>query len=302
MRIVTRPDFDGVVCAVILAAAENIVDPVKWVEPNDMQNRRVEVQPGDIVANLPYHDGCSLWFDHHYTNQVDTPFQGAFEIAPSAAGVVYRYYRNKKRLKRDLTELVSEADKIDSAALSLEEVRHPEKYPYILLSMTLSDSGATDEVYWNRLVELLKKYDIYQVMDDPVVKERCGATIDRNKKYKGILGEYTRLIRHVSVTDLRSFAKAPVGNRFLVYSIFPEAFVSVKIRHDNKDREKIILSVGRNIFNPGCRVNIGLLLSSFNGGGHRGAGGCAFHVSRAEGYIPEIIDMLLENKNNEIDV
>ena len=297
MRIVARPDFDGVVCAVILAEAENITEPVKWVEPNDVQHRCVDIQPGDIIANLPYHENCSLWFDHHYTNRINKPFRGAFEIAPSAAGVVYKYYRD--RLKRDFSELVRETDKIDSANLSLDEVRCPEKYPYVLLSMTILGSGESDERYWNRLVELLRKYDIEQVLEDPEVKFRCEKVIEWNKKYWAILEKHTKLIKHVSVTDFRSFDRAPVGNRFLVYSVFPDAIVSVKVRLDNQDREKIILSVGHNIFNAGCNVNVGLMLAAFNGGGHRGAGACTFHVSRAEDYIPKIIDILLKNKNNE---
>ena len=84
MRIVTRPDFDGVVCAALLYEAENVTKPVKWVEPNDMQKGLIDVQDGDIIANLPYHEGCSLWFDHHHTNRIETPFKGVFKIAPYA--------------------------------------------------------------------------------------------------------------------------------------------------------------------------------------------------------------------------
>jgi hypothetical protein len=190
-------------------------------------------------------------------------------------------------------------DKIDSAALSMDEVLHPENYPYVLLSMTLSFSNESDEPYWNHLVKLLGGYDIHQVMDDPLVKARCEKTIHLNQQYYNILKQYTRVIRHVSVTDFRSFETAPVGNRFLVYSIFPDTYVSVKIRKDYKNREKIVLSVGQNIFNSGCKVHVGLMLSDFNGGGHRGAGACTFHVDQADDYIPRILDILLKNNNNE---
>ena len=89
MRIVTRPDFDGIVCAVLLFEALDIKEPVAWVEPNDVQKGLVKIQSEDIVANLPYSKGCALWFDHHFTNQINKPFKGAFRIAPSAAGIIF---------------------------------------------------------------------------------------------------------------------------------------------------------------------------------------------------------------------
>ena len=88
MRIVTRPDFDGVVCAVLLFNVETINEPVEWVEPSEIQKDRVEIRQGDIVANLPYNDKCSMWFDHHCTNEISRPFRGSFKIAPSAAGII----------------------------------------------------------------------------------------------------------------------------------------------------------------------------------------------------------------------
>jgi uncharacterized UPF0160 family protein len=95
MRIVTRPDFDGVVCAVLLHDVETITEPVKWVEPGDVQRGLVEIHAGDIIANLPYDDRCTMWFDHHFTNRIDKPFKGAFREAPSAAGIIYDFYPNQ---------------------------------------------------------------------------------------------------------------------------------------------------------------------------------------------------------------
>lgn len=297
MRIVTRPDFDGVVCAALLYEAENIKVPVKWVEPNDMQKGLVDVHEGDIIANLPYDDRCALWFDHHHTNRIDKPFNGSFKIAPSAAGIVFEYYKDK--FQRDYSELIKETDKIDSADLSLDEVLHPEKYDYVLLSMTVLGRNAYDEPYWNQLVDLLRKFDIKRVLQDPEVKARCDAVVEMNKEYRKILQENTKLMQHVSITDFRSFDKTPAGNRFLVYSMFPEAVVSVNIRYDNDDKEKVAVSVGHSIFNRNCNVNVGLMLSKFEGGGHRGAGSCRFHVSKSQDYIPKILDILLKNKGNE---
>ena len=297
MRILTRPDFDGVVCAALLYEAENITEPVKWVEPNDMQRGLVDVRHGDIIANLPYDDRCTLWFDHHHTNKIDTPFNGAFKIAPSAAGVIFDYY--KSRFEYDYTELITATDKIDSADLSMDEVLYPENYGVVLLSMTVLGRDEYDDGYWNRLVHLFRKSKIDQVLKDPEVNARCDAAVEKNKIYKDILKKHTILNEHVSITDFRVFDKMPTGNRFLVYSLFPEAVVSVKIRYDDKNKQRVAVSVGHSIFNRNCKVNAGVMLSAFEGGGHRAAASCRFDAEKADDYIPKIIDILLKNEDNE---
>ena len=297
MRIVTRPDFDGVVCAALLYEAENVTEPVHWVQPNEVQKGRVDIREGDILANLPYDEKCSLWFDHHFTNRINRSFKGVFRIAPSAAGIIFEHY--KKRFQRDYSELIRETDKIDSADLSHDEVLHPEKFPYLLLSMTLVAGDNQGEKYWNRLAELLRKYEIDKILDDPEVKRRCEAVVEQNRAYKKILLKHTQLIEHVSVTDFRPLGQTPVGNRFLVYSLFPTSIVSVKIRYDDDKRQRIAVSVGHSIFNRNCSVNVGLMLSKFEGGGHQGAGSCRFHVDKADDYIPKILDILIKNEENE---
>ena len=297
MRIVTRPDFDGIVCAVLLIDALGIKQPVRWVEPSALQRGEVKIRKGDIIANLPYVDTCTLWFDHHYTNQVDHPFSGVFKIAPSAAGIIFEHYRD--RFKRDYSELVTATDKIDAADLTLDEVCHPEKHDFVLLSMTVFDGDDSDELYWNRLVYLLGKHDLEQVLKDPEVKRRCQDVVVQNEQYAVHLKANTRLEKHVAITDFRHLEKTPTGNRFLVYALYPESFVHVRIRYEDKRREMIAVSVGHSIFNPQCRVNAGLLLADFGGGGHYGAASSRFHASKADEFIPQIIDALLKNKNNE---
>jgi len=297
MRIVTRPDFDGIVCAVLLFEALDIKDPVIWVEPNHLQKGLVDIQNEDIIANLPYDDRCALWFDHHYTNQIDTLFRGAFEIVPSAARIIFDYYKN--RLQRDYGELVQAADKIDSADLTLDEVLHPENYPYVLLSLTVSNDDQPNAPYWNKLVELFRKYDIRQVLKDQEVKQHCQSVVAHNDRYLDFLKKHTLLNQNVSITDLRTLDKPPRGNRFLVYSLFPGSIVNMRIRYEDKNKEMIVVNVGHSIFNPNCNVNVGLMLAHFEGGGHRGAGSTRFHVSKADEYIPDIIDILLKNENNE---
>jgi len=297
MRIVTRPDFDGIVCAVLLYEALDIVAPVVWVEPNDMQKDSTQIQKGDIIANLPYDERCALWFDHHYTNQIAGPFKGAFKIAPSAAGIIYQYFKGK--FQRDYRELVKAADKIDSANLTLEEVLHPENHPYVLLSLTVSNEDQPNEDYWNRLVALFKKCNIRQILKDPEVKQHCQSVTKQNDRYVEFLKTHTVLNQHVAITDFRPLDRPPSGNRFLVYSLFPESYVNVRIRFEDRNKQMVVVNVGHSIFNPNCKVNVGLMLVHFGGGGHRGAGSARFPTSQSDDYIPRIIDGLVKNENNE---
>ena len=291
MRVVTRPDFDGVVCAVLLMDALKIGPPVRWVQPSDMQHRRVDIQTGDVIANLPFHEGCSLWFDHHYSNQPKTPVDGVFKIAPSAAGIVYEYYRED--LDRDYTELVRQTDRIDSADLTLDEILHPENYPYVLLSMTITNHDPSEERYWDHLVTLLRTRSPARVMDDPEVTRRCRRVVETNIAYEKALRANTTLVDHVSITDLRGLEPAPNGNRFLVYSLFPDCTVNVKIIFDEDNLASI--KVGHSILNRGCDVNVGKMLSSFEGGGHPGAGACRFTRDKAPGYLKRIVHILKKN-------
>ena len=297
MRIVTRPDFDGIVCAVLLFEALDIKEPVAWVEPNHVQKGLVKIQNEDIVANLPYSEGCALWFDHHFTNQIDKPFKGAFRIAPSAAGIIFQYYQSS--FQRNYSELVQAADKIDSANLTLHEVLHPEKYPYVLVSLTISNEVQPNEPYWNRLVELFRTSDIHQILKNAEVKQHCQTVAVQNDRYVDFLRENTSLNQQVSITDFRPFDNPPVGNRFLVYSLFPESAVNVRIRYEGSNKDVVAVNVGHSIFNPRCNVNVGLMLAQFDGGGHRGAGSTRILSDRAGDAIEQIIDCLVKNENNE---
>ncbi len=296
MRIVTRPDFDGVVCAVLLYEAEPITQPVKWVEPADIQKKRIKIKNGDILANLPYDERCGLWFDHHYTNRVNHAFKGVMKIAPSAAGLIFEYYR--ERFTRDFSELVQAADKIDSADFSKEEVLYPEKHPYIVLSMTIEGMEKDDAPYWDSLVDMLRQSSLETIMQQPEIQKRRASVIERNEKYKSYLKNHTHVIGQVAVTDFRGLDKTPHGNRFLVYSLFPETVVSMRIFYTDESREQVVVSVGHSILNRNCHVNVGQMLTDFEGGGHRAAAAFSFNAYKADRYIPQIIDILVKNEAN----
>lgn len=294
MRIVTRPDFDGVVCAVLISDALGIEPPVHWVEPNEVSKGSAGIRAGDIVANLPYDPACGMWFDHHATNRIDQPFEGLFREAPSAARNALEYF--KGRFSRDYSELVYWADRIDSAGFTQDEVLHPEKYDYVLLSMTVSGETGREEAYWELLVRMLRDQDIAAVMAHPEVAARCRTVVRQNGEYAEWLSKYTRIEGRVAITDFRSLDPPPTGNRFLSYSLFPEAVVSVRIRYEDAARQTVVVNVGHSIFNPNCSVHAGRLLAAFGGGGHRGAAAARFPASKADSYLPQIIAALVKNQ------
>lgn len=293
-RIVTRPDFDGVVCAVLLKEALGEEIPILWTQPGDVQRGVVPVVPGDVVANLPLSGHVTLWFDHHVSNQTQLPFEGVFRIAPSAARLVYDYF--SQTLDGRFDDLVHQTDRIDAAQLTLDEILHPERYPYVLLSMTIFTRHPSDESYCNHLVDLLRKAPIGAVMADPLIKQRCDAAVSANQQYEKLLKQHTTLQGHVSVSDFRGISPVPDGNRFLVYCLFPQAIVNVKIYHEGPHT---VIKLGHSITNRGCRVNVGRLLSRYGGGGHRGAGACRIEHARLTTQIDEIIEVLQKNEHEE---
>ena len=62
MRLVTRSDFDGLACGALLLEA-GVIDSWKFAHPKDIQDGLVEVDANDCLANVPFVEGCGLWFD-----------------------------------------------------------------------------------------------------------------------------------------------------------------------------------------------------------------------------------------------
>ena len=293
MRIVTRPDFDGIVCAVLLKDIFPETDEILWMEPYEIDERAGEIREGDIIANLPYASGCSLWFDHHATNEAPVSFKGVHRIAPSAAGVIFDYYRD--RFKRDFTELAAAADKIDAADLTLDEVHHPERYPWLKLSLAVSGKTDDDRVLCERIIQLLGKGSVTDALADAEVADQVAVVLNRDREYEKYLLEYTEMRSNFSLTDFRSLDPEPKGSRFLVYSLFPEALVSVRVRYKRGDKSRVVVSLGRNIFKDGSKVHLGDLMAVYGGGGHAGAASCSLPAAYADDDLKEILAVLEKN-------
>jgi len=287
MRFITRADFDGIVCGVLITAKERI-DRFAFVEPKSMQDGEVPVDAGDIIANLPNHPDCYLWFDHHVSNRISTPFHGSFQIAPSAARVVFDFYSGTFLKKYE--ELVIATDRIDSGNLDMTDILHPEGY--VLLSFTITPSIQADESYWIRLIHLLRDQPFTRVKDDIEVKNRCRQVLDDFKVYGEILRKNSRKVNNIVITDFRDIDFKGKENRFLIYSLFPDTNLSVKIFTDLKRPGRTGISVGKNIFNKTSKLNLGKLMTRYGGGGHDGAASTRVPAGEVDRILAEMIDVL----------
>lgn len=296
MRLVTRGDLDGLTCAVLISTCERI-EEIMLVHPQDITDRRLAIDGDDILANLPYQAGCGKWFDHHVlteSNQAPPEkFDGRYGLAPSAARVVYEYYVGDHPELQRFERLLAETDRLDSAQLTLDDVLDPKDY--ILLGYTLDPRtglGAYQE-YFRKLVDALRSQPIDQVMALPDVQERVARIREQDAHFREVTERRSRLDGPVVFTDFREEVPPPVGNRFIVYTLFPTANVSVRV-HWGPSRQHVACAVGHSIFNRTCRVNVGHLMARYGGGGHRGAGTCLLPAATAEAQIAEIIAALKE--------
>jgi len=274
MRLVTRGDLDGLTCAVIFSLHEKI-DRVVLLHPQDITDGRAHILPGDVIANLPYHPNAGMWFDHHmHTATPNVPMgeiKGAFAEAPSAARLVYDFYGGESAMPQ-FAELVRETDRLDSASLEPEDVLAPQSYIQLGFTIDGRSGLGTFENYFLHLLDLLSGgAPIAQVMEDQAVKRRCELMASEDDTFRGALREHSHLVGNVVVTDFRGLDHSPVGNRFLVYALFPEANVSVRI-HWGPARAHQMVLLGHSIFNRTCKTNVGDLAARYGGGGHRGAG------------------------------
>ena len=316
MRLVTRADFDGLVCGALVTKFEPI-DSYLYVEPKFMQDGLVEIRKGDIITNLPYHPNCTLWFDHHITNTTPNfpkPImlgQGGFRLAPSAARVVYEYYTElgnrdgatgTSKIRPDeilsflgtarIKHLLHETDRIDAGKLEKNDVLDPQGY--VLISMTTDGRNAGDEPYWFKIIYLLRDATLEETLNDPDVKRRCQQIRDEQEKLRKLLLERTTIKGNVIYCDLRGVHKIPDGNRFLIFTLFPEGNIQVKVAHDAQRESTTAISVGYNIFNPTSNVNVGELLKNYGGGGHRVVGSSRVPNEKAEQAIKEILEAVTE--------
>ncbi len=300
MRLVTRGDLDGLTSAVIITMKEP-VDEILLIHPQDVTDKKVQIRSDDILSNLPYHPNAGLWFDHHLlTDSNEKPpenYRGRYRVAPSAARLVYEYYLEKHPKDPDLVKLaplVDATDRVDSAQLTPEDVADPQDY--ILLGFTIDNRSGLGafESYFLKLVDWLKTMPIGEVMKQPEVKERVDRLRAEQADFKRLLTRNSFQLNNVVITDLREIDRLPAGNRFLIYTLFPDSNVSLRV-HWGPSHGSVIAAVGHSIFNRTCKTSVGELMSRFGGGGHRGAGTCVLPIDKAADAIDEILFELQAN-------
>ncbi len=294
MQLVTRADWDGLICAVLLGKVEKI-DGIFFAHPKDVQDGKVKIPKGAVVANLPYHPDCGMWFDHHASEEkqawaLGDKLKGRFALSRSAARLIYDYYGGEAKFP-EYSELIDVTDRVDSADLTMDDVTRPEGY--VLLSYTIDPrSGLRGyQSYFLRMVEMLRTQPLEQIMQDQEVKARCEAILTEDARFRRALLINSRQEDNVVITDFRGLGEVPPGNRFLIYTLFPTANISVRL-FDGLGGRTTVVALGHSLFNRTSRTNIGELLSRYGGGGHTGAGTVQFPKAAAEAKIAEIIAQL----------
>jgi hypothetical protein len=297
MRLVTRGDLDGLTCALLIRECERI-DAIELVHPQEMTDRRFPVSANDIIANLPYHPSCGKWFDNHLLTDAGLMpkkgFAGKYGNAPSAARMVYEYYLPRFPQLRSREPFLREVDRFDSGQLTREDVLHPAGI--VLLGYTLDPRtglGAFKE-YFTLLLQALTTQTVEEVLALPEPQARIKRMREQDQAFREVTLAHSRAEGNVVITDFRSLREPPVGNRFLIYTLFPEANISLRLAWGPR-KEKVAVNMGWSIFNRTCKTNVGVLMSLYGGGGHKGAGSCMLPPETADAQVRQMVETLRAN-------
>ena len=302
MRLITRSDFDGLVCAAILEEL-GIVDQILYVHPKDLQDNKIEVTQNDVLANVALVEGCGLWFDHHSSEQerlqLEGKFKGVCEEAPSAAHVVYKYYMANeeyaKKLKK-FEKLIKAVDIADSAQFTKEDILNPQGW--VLLAFIADprtglgyqhDFRVSNFDLMKSFPWLLRTKSIQQILDLPDVIERVNVYRAESNKYQEFIREHAVIEGDAIVLDLRGIKDIPSGNRFMEYTLYPDQNISVRLV-DGKNLEFVMISIGHSIINKTSSVNVGSLALKYGGGGHTKVGTCQVPYEEADTVLKEILE------------
>jgi nanoRNase/pAp phosphatase (c-di-AMP/oligoRNAs hydrolase) len=298
MRLLTRSDFDGLACGALLFYL-GLVNKWEFVHPKDIQDGLVEVTDDDILANIPYVKGCKLWFDHHSSETerlgAKTYFEGVSRKAPSCARVVYEYYGGDEKLGR-FAEMIRYVDKVDSGCLTADEITNPKGW--ILLGFIMDPRTGLGRfrnftISNYDLMKLLalecSSKTIEEILALPDVKEREAVYFEQEKLFREMLAKVVKVEGKVIVADLRGVETIYAGNRFLMYTLYPEQNISVWVM-DGRDKANCAITVGYSIINRSAAVNVGSMTLKYGGGGHRQVGTCQVPYEDADRIIKEIVE------------
>ncbi|EGV31967.1 exopolyphosphatase-like protein [Thiorhodococcus drewsii AZ1] len=296
-RLVTRSDFDGLVCAVLLKRLD-LIDEIKFVHPKDMQDGKVEIDAKDITTNLPYVDGVHLAFDHHASETLRVGQHDNHIIdpdAPSAARVVWRHYGGHDTFPTDWDEMMAAVDKGDSAQFDREEVLNPTGW--VLLNFLMDARTGLGRFREFRisnyslmmdLIDYCKNHGIDEILALPDVKERVELYFEQETKFKEQIQRCAQVHGNLVVLDLRNEETIWAGNRFMVYALYPQCNISIHVLWGLK-QQNTVFATGKSIFDRSSKTDIGELMLQYGGGGHHAAGTCQVENERAEPVLAELI-------------
>jgi len=302
-RLVTRSDFDGLVCAMLLKELD-MIDEIKFVHPKDVQDGKVDLSENDITTNLPFDKRVGLAFDHHESELIRNrreDYEGKYIIdgaAKSAARVVYDYYGGADRFKNVSEEIMTAVDKGDSADFTENEILHPKGW--VLMNFIMDARTGLGRFHdfrisnYDLMMELIS-YCVDHSVDDvlklPDVKERVDLYFEQQELFREQLKRITRIEGKVAVIDLRNEEVIYAGNRFMVYAMWPETELSVHVAWGFRKQNTAVM-IGKSIINRNSDFNIGELCLTYGGGGHANAGTCQIDNDRIDSELPVILDKL----------
>ena len=302
-RLITRSDFDGLVCAMLFKELD-MIDEIKFVHPKDVQDGKIDITENDITTNLPFDPRVGLAFDHHESeltrNKADE-YQGKFVIvggAKSAARVVYDYYGGAERFKVVNQEIMEAVDKGDSADFTEEEILNPTGWvlmDFIMDARTglgsFHDFRISNYDLMMELIDYCVDHNIDEVLELPDVKERVDMYFKQQDLFKEQLERLVKIYDKVAVIDLRNEETIYTGNRFMVYAMHPEIEISVHVAWGFKKQNTAVM-IGKSIINRASKYDIGELCLSYGGGGHTNAGTCQIDNDKIDTELPVIIDKI----------
>lgn len=307
MRLITRSDFDGLACAVFLKEA-NVIDSWKFVHPKDVQDGLIEVDENDCLANVPFAEGCGLWFDHHSSEKERNLHQGKYigvsANSPSAAHLIYDYYGGAEKFP-NLLPMLEAVDKVDSANLTRDEILHPSDW--ILLGFIMDprtglgrfrDFTISNYQLMEKLILWCAYMSIEEIMALPDVKERIDKYFEQTALFESMVKNHTKILGQVIVTDVRGLDPIYTGNRFMVYSLYPEQSISAWLV-SGKGGFGCSVAVGHSVLNKTSPVDVGALMLKYGGGGHRAVGTCQFSPDDMDHQVANLLADLQASSENK---
>ncbi len=296
-RLVTRSDFDGLVCAVLLKELD-IIDDITFVHPKDMQDGKIEITNNDITTNLPYVEGVNIAFDHHLSETIRNGKKDNHIIdpdAPSAARVVYDYYGGSDKFPAAWDEMMIAVDKGDAAQFSKEEILNPEGWNLMNFLMDartglgrFRDFTVSNYQLMMNLIDYCRDHSIDDIIKLSDVHERVELFKEHEEKAKQQIQRCSTVHNNLVVLDLREEETIYAVNRFMIYALYPDTNISIHVMWGMK-KQNTVFAIGKSILNRSSKTNVGELCLAYNGGGHLNAGTCQVDNQKAETLLVEVV-------------